>query len=600
MMCFYCLALEKGNLLTRKWFILNNRYIAWLDKARPVFSVDFGLYTAICSDLLKRILSYVLFLILTSYMCVRSNLEWLFIEGKYVIKSILLYFTMFCSVLLDRTKIFQPSFYLILNDTFRIIGIAYHEFIQESFYILRKCQRIGFLDLCTAHNKIFSIVQKKLLLYANIIVKIGLTTTSKVNLILITHLVSRTRFLNLLCLIETSYNPIWIRLLDLLTLEIKTINTMFLYVPTFIRSMNTQIQILIKHLKTSNLSIENLDNSISRKLHTIHIYILSKYLKFVLKSLRSYTLIIRSCLKTKDFLIEFINIELPTIKQYIEIKIAILIYCLNDNNQALVKFLKKIPAVKAKGKYRHITDPGIIDFVSSIDQIKISTINFIIENSLVFIEFIKSKTRLIIRSITFDIPIVKQFIIVDTPTTIEFIKVKLPGIENLLIEQTSLRAKRELFQKNSLFIGVIIIILKVFSFRFIYKTLLDMYLLILLAEIYLVLGDQSALIFAVNSIAYISIPIKLLFIIVKVSFYFIDLICEILAIYSFLFVGTSLAVFIIEPYVVYTLGLKYAPEIIKLPAYRIFIKHLTFYYADYLGFFKTFPINDINGIIKNN
>ena len=257
-------------------------------------------------------------------------------------------------------------------------------------------------------------------------------------------------------------------------------------------------------------------------------------------------------------------------------------------------------SVKAKGKYRHITYLGIIDFVSSIDQIKISTINFIIENSLVFIEFIKSKTRLIIRSITLDIPIIKQFIIVDTPTTIEFIKVKLPGIENLLIEQTSLRAKRELFQKNSLFIGVIIIILKVFSFRFIYKTLLDMYLLILLAEIYLVLGDQSALIFVANSIANISIPIKLLFIFVKVSFYFIDLICEILAIYSFLFVGTSLTAFIIEPYVVYTLGLKYAPEIIKLPAYRIFIKHLMFYYADYLGFFKIFPINDINGIIKSN
>ena len=64
----YCLALEKGNLLTREWFILNARYVVWLEQARPVFSIDCGLYVPIWSDLLKGLFNYLSFLTLTSYV----------------------------------------------------------------------------------------------------------------------------------------------------------------------------------------------------------------------------------------------------------------------------------------------------------------------------------------------------------------------------------------------------------------------------------------------------------------------------------------------------------------------------------------------------
>ena len=79
----------------------------------------------------------------------------------------------------------------------------------------------------------------------------------------------------------------------------------------------------------------------------------------------------------------------------------------------------------------------------------------------------------------------------------------------------------------------------------------------------------------------------------------INLISEILSIRIFLFLIISLSVFVLEPYVIYKLGLKYAFERIKLPVYRTFIKYSTFYSAKYSEFFEAFPINNINDIIRS-
>lgn len=78
---------------------------------------------------------------------------------------------------------------------------------------------------------------------------------------------------------------------------------------------------------------------------------------------------------------------------------------------------------------------------------------------------------------------------------------------------------------------------------------------------------------------------KLFPIIIKLRLYDINLISEILSIRIFLFLIISLSVFVLEPYVIYKLGLKYAFERIKLPVYRTFIKYSTFYSAKYSEFF---------------
>lgn len=62
--------------------------------------------------------------------------------------------------------------------------------------------------------------------------------------------------------------------------------------------------------------------------------------------------------------------------------------------------------------------------------------NFPREKFLLLIEFMETK-----------ITSFMQFIMLDTLTILDFIKVKLPGIEDLLIEKTNLRIRREFFQK---------------------------------------------------------------------------------------------------------------------------------------------------------
>lgn len=622
----YCLALEKGNLLTREWFILNARYVAWLEQARPVFSIDCGLYVPIWSDLLKGLFNYLSFLTLTSYVCLRYNLEcleWLLTKGKSVTNDTAIYFITPIKVFLDRTKNFKPSLYLILKDTIKIIGSKYHEYIKESFPILIEYGQISLVDLRTLHSKILPILQKELLLCINMLTKIGLTNILKANLILLNHLLSKTKIISRLCSLKIRYTPICLKFLYFLTLEVRIVCKSLLNMPIFVTFLSTQMRMIIKYVEASNLTIMHLYTPINIKSISNRINVLSKqsqfvieYLRYnteiihcfllkenklqlVIKYLKTHTEIISYSSKIKNIVREFIKIKTPLIKEYIKVEMPILIHGFHDNSQVLISFLRRIPIIRIRSKYRHLTDPGIVDFIGSIAQIELDITNFIIGNTLIFVEFIKAQTSIIIKSIILDVPRITQFIILDTPTTLEFIKVELPGINDLLIKKTNFRVRREFLQRNSRTMGVLVLAVKALSLRFIVKMFLRSYLLILLAEIYLVLGDQSPLIFILNNMVNIGIPTHLLPIFIKVSLCLFDVSCEVLAVWIFLFLGISFTAFVVEPYIVYKLGLKYAPEIIKLPAYRVFMKHIVFYYAEYLGFFKIFPISDINGIIKN-
>ena len=60
--------------------------------------------------------------------------------------------------------------------------------------------------------------------------------------------------------------------------------------------------------------------------------------------------------------------------------------------------------------------------------------NFPRKTFLLLIEFMETKIISFIR-----------FVMLDTLTILDFIKVKLPGIEDLVIEKTNLRIRREFF-----------------------------------------------------------------------------------------------------------------------------------------------------------
>ena len=126
--------------------------------------------------------------------------------------------------------------------------------------------------------------------------------------------------------------------------------------------------------------------------------------------------------------------------------------------------------------------------------------------------------------IILDIPVITQFIILDTPGALEFKKVELPGIGDLSIEKTDFRIVHEFLQKNIQVIGGLLCTINVFPLKFVdfsVKTLLRSYLLILLAESYLVIGDRSPLILILN----IMFNNRLLF---KTTIRLIDIGCELI------------------------------------------------------------------------
>lgn len=628
-MRMYCLALEKGNLITWEWLRLNARYVDFLKKARPVFSVDCVFYLPMWSNLLRGVFNYLSFLALTAYVCLRYNLEcieWLVTKSMSGTKEVTSYFLIPIEVFLDRTKNFRPSLFPIIKDTVKIIGSKYHEFIKEGSPIIVDCGRISLLDLYTLNNKILPIAQKKVVFWINILTKIGLTSSLKVNLILLNYLFSKTKIIKLLYALKFLCSSTFIQLTNPLITEIKIVTPILAGLPTVIEFLNPKLKILGKYVKTSNITLTDLYTPINKKSIHIRNRILiqqsqlviqylrhnlssisgflskEKKLKLATKYLKKNTKIISYFLevkKTKNRVLEFVKIKTPVVKQFVEIKTPILVNYFNDSSQVFIIFLKKMPIIRARSRPRDLTEVGVVDIVASKMQLDLNIINLIIKETLTLIEFLKAKMRLVLQSIILDIPTITQFVILDTPTTLEFIKVKLPGITDLLTEKTNFRLVHEFLQKNVQILGILLSTIKVFSLKRVVKILLRPYLLILLAEIYLILDDRSPLILILNIMINRKMSIRLLSIGIKIAVRLIDVGCELVIMWIHLFPGMVIITMTLETWIMRALGFTYGPEYIQMQDYIVLIKYATFYYAEYLGFFKTFPFNGINGIIKN-
>ena len=617
-MRIYCLALEKGNLITWEWLRLNARYVDFLKKARPVFSVDCGFYLPMWSNLLRGTFNYLSFLALTAYVCLRHNLdcmEWLLTKNMSGTKEITSYFLTPIEIFLDRTKNFRPSPFPIIKDTVKIIGSKYHEFIKEGSPIVIDCGRIGLLDLYTLNNKILPIVQKEVVFWINILTKIGLNQSLKANLILLNYLFSQTTIINLLSALTKP-----------LITEIKIVTPLLAELPTVIEFINPKLKILGKYIKTSNITLTDLYTPINKKsihirnriliqqsqlvikylkhnLSSISVFLSKeKKLKLVTKYLKKNTKIISYFLKvkkTKNRVVEFVKIKTPVVKQFVEIKTPILVNYFNDSSQIFISFLRKTPIIRARSRPRDFTEVGIVDIVASKMQLDLNITNLIIKETLTLVEFLKAKMKLVLQLIILDIPTITQFLIIDTPTTLEFIKVKLPGITDLLTEKTNFRLVHEFLQKNIQTLGILLSTIKVFSLKRVVKILLRPYLLILLAEIYLILDDRSPLILILNIIFNRKMSIRFLSIGIRIAVRLIDVGCELAIMWMHLFPGMVMTTMTLETWIMRALGFTYGPEYIQMQDYIVLIKYATFYYAEYLGFFKTFPFNGINGIIKN-
>ena len=617
-MRIYCLALEKGNLITWEWLRLNARYVDFLKKARPVFSVDCGFYLPMWSNLLRGTFNYLSFLALTAYVCLRHNLdcmEWLLTKNMSGTKEITSYFLTPIEIFLDRTKNFRPSPFPIIKDTVKIIGSKYHEFIKEGSPIVIDCGRIGLLDLHTLNNKILPIVQKEVVFWINILTKIGLNQSLKANLILLNYLFSQTTIINLLSALTKP-----------LITEIKIVTPLLAELPTVIEFINPKLKILGKYIKTSNITLTDLYTPINKKsihirnriliqqsqlvikylkhnLSSISVFLSKeKKLKLVTKYLKKNTKIISYFLKvkkTKNRVVEFVKIKTPVVKQFVEIKTPILVNYFNDSSQIFISFLRKTPIIRARSRPRDFTEVGIVDIVASKMQLDLNITNLIIKETLTLVEFLKAKMKLVLQLIILDIPTITQFLIIDTPTTLEFMKVKLPGITDLLTEKTNFRLVHEFLQKNIQTLGILLSTIKVFSLKRVVKILLRPYLLILLAEIYLILDDRSPLILILNIIFNRKMSIRFLSIGIRIAVRLIDVGCELAIMWMHLFPGMVMTTMTLETWIMRALGFTYGPEYIQMQDYIVLIKYATFYYAEYLGFFKTFPFNGINGIIKN-
>ena len=93
--------------------------------------------------------------------------------------------------------------------------------------------------------------------------------------------------------------------------------------------------------------------------------------------------------------------------------------------------------------------------------------------------------------------------------------------------------------------------------------------------------------------------IRFLSIGIRIAVRLIDVGCELAIMWMHLFPGMVMTTMTLETWIMRALGFTYGPEYIQMQDYIVLIKYATFYYAEYLGFFKTFPFNGINGIIKN-
>jgi hypothetical protein len=526
----YCLALEKGNLLTWEWLRLNARHVDWLKKARPLFSVDCGIYLPMWSTLLRLAFNYLSFVTLAFYVFLRFNigcLEWVFTNGISAPKEIAGYFFIPIGILLDRTK---NILYPITKDTVKIIGSRYYEFIKESFPIVIDCAKVGRSDLYTLNNKILPILQKE-----------AVRCVLRTNLILLSSLVSKTKIVNLLCLLKIRNTSSFNLLRDVL-IKMVSETAIFVNTPILIEFLSPRIKILMKYVKASNITLTDLYTPINKKSIRRRNLRLVQQSKLVLKPLKRSVSIVNGFLilsegkklrrvikflklkKIENGVRKFVKIKRPIIKQFIEIKTPILVNGFNENNQILINFLRKTPVIRMRTSYRDLTDPGIVDIVGSKMQLNLNIANWIRKETLILVDFLKTKTKSLLPLIILDIPVITQFIILDTPGALEFIKVELPGIGDLSIEKTDFRIVHEFLQKNIQVIGGLLCTINVLPLKFVdfsVKTLLRSYLLILLAESYLVIGDRSPLILILN----IMFNNRLLF---KTTIRLIDIGCELI------------------------------------------------------------------------